>query len=152
MPHDRIFRRPLEEGERVSVHMNLNNGLLTVKSREGDMYDRVIQHRSDPLLLSGVEFRVQDSVLQKIREHEQRAVCAYAVGRVTFETVDQVGDPIRFNPFEHDTFFFADGEEPIEEADYLRTWIEETDEGRRPHMQAITDEHKVPEKAHAGTH
>jgi len=118
--------------------MNLNTKLLTVQSREGEDYGKVIQHRKSPITLSGVEFHVQEGTLQTIRETGQRAVCAYALGTVTTEDPGDIGRPVRFNPFERDRFFFADQkQEAIEETSYLRAWIEETDEGRRPHMQAI---------------
>lgn len=156
MSHQRIYRRSLETGEKVSVHMNLNNGLLTVKSRSGDNYGQVIQHRKSPILLSGVELRVQESTLQKIRDTGQRAVCAYAIGEVSEDSVSQSGREVAFNPFERDTFFFAGGEqESVHFTPYLRLWIEETGGERRPHMHAISDEEKqdeVPEKANPGTH
>jgi hypothetical protein len=138
MPHNQIYRRSLREAERVSLHMNLNNGLLAVKSREANSYGQVIQHRKTPVTLARADFRVQESGLKRIREEEKRNVCAYVLGRVTFSGADSVGRPVRFNPFERDRFHYADGNRStVASAPLLRAWIEETESGRRPRMQAI---------------
>ena len=139
MSDQRIYRRPLQEAERVSLHMNLNNGLLAVKSRETGSYGQVIQHRRTPVTIAKADFRVQKSGLKRIREEQTRNVCAYVLGRVTFSGADPIGRPVRFNPFDRDRFHYADGNcSTVSSAPLLRAWIEDTDGGRRPRMQAIS--------------
>lgn len=124
-----ITRQSLEAGDRVSVHMNLNNGLLTVESRDSSVapYGRVLQHREEPICLKGAEFRVQDGVLERVREEGARDVCAYVVGEFAAAQRPCPHGELRhvhFNPFEHDAFVGETGD-PIHRADAFWCWLEE---------------------------
>jgi hypothetical protein len=93
----------IRAGGRVRVHVNLHKGCFSVLDpRSG----RVIAHVGD-ITLTEVTFRVQPGGLRRIREHGQRAVCAYALGTVAaVDTCPDVTgrDRVSFNPFTADTF------------------------------------------------
>lgn len=102
----------LQVGDRVRVHLNLHRGDFSV----GDPRTGLIRDNVAAITLSSVTFRVQPSMLARIRVMKRRKVCAYAIGIIeSLEDDGQRGPRITFNPFRTDTFE-VDGE-PIHEAD-----------------------------------
>jgi len=110
------------DGKRVDVYRNLNEDCLSIKSRDTDSddYGTVIGH-ADLVLLSDVEFIIQESGQEKTRETGTKNV--HAVVRGTVEGVDADGEVewnlmvrmfgndlcnVHYDPFETDTFEIMD--------------------------------------------
>jgi hypothetical protein len=107
---------------RVDVYRNLQNECLSIKSREtsDSAYGSVIAH-TDVVLLSNVEFVIQEAGQQRARETGRKNVHAMVRGIV--ESVATNADIewnrivcvlqndvciVRYNPFETDGFEVAD--------------------------------------------
>jgi len=100
---------------KVDVYRNLNDGCLSIKSRESSDYGHVVAHKPK-VSLRDVEFVVREAGQQKTRDSGTRNVHAFARG-VWDERVQVLyGDHITYDPFEHDTFVTVEDERPVREA------------------------------------
>jgi len=155
---DEIRERPLD-GERVSARMNLNNKTIIVKRRNstnGEYGEMLVQSPS-PVVLRDVEFRVQDKSHERVVDSGSRYACAYAVGvyvrdldrRESYQNVlmrvDQLGVRVAYNPFRSKYFHIpefardkgTDGDIPIQTADRLVLWSEQTEDGIKGRMRGV---------------
>lgn len=109
----------VQPGQRVRVHVNLhkaNRGEPDHMVIADPSTRRVLQYAAD-VTLTGVEFRVPEGGLARVRERGAREVFAYAIGTVqAIDTgPDLTGRPkVSFNPFRDDTFVC--GGQPIRQA------------------------------------
>lgn len=112
----------------VDVYRNLNNGRLSIKSRQTENYGRVIGYL-DTAHLTDVEFVVQESGRKRVIEQERKNVHAFARGTLVESSkipCDDCTTPITYNPYEYDSFVLRETEEPIAESDFA---IVSTDDG-----------------------
>ena len=140
-PNRDVVRRSPRPSERVRVHMNLNTGQVTVRGFEPgtDDYDLTLVRAREPVEITGVSFRVQDSTYENVVSEGVRDVCAYAVGRWNgYGDVDTAGtEPVRYNPFTSKHFFVPGPERtPVHEATRLYVWSENTGGGWKGRMRA----------------
>lgn len=105
--------KPVAE-DRVMAHFNLNTGHVTLCFGSGDNYGRVAMHTAGPVGLSGVEYRVQDSVIGEVQETGTRDVGAYVVGTMDPSVIGEGTEAVRYNPFECSHFFLRGAETPEE--------------------------------------
>lgn len=94
----RIKRRKPQTGEDVRVHMNLNNGMFSVKGWEGEDKNLVLGY-FDKVALAYPEFRVQEGAWEKVVDEGVRDVCAYVVGEWLSHDAVHASTPVRYNPF-----------------------------------------------------
>ncbi len=109
----------VQPGQRVRVHVNLHRAKRGARDHmviADPSTRRVLQYAAD-VTLTGVEFRVPEGGLARVRERGAREVFAYATGTVkAIDTCpDLTGRPkVSFNPFRDDTFVC--GGQPIHQA------------------------------------
>lgn len=122
-------RRPLPL-EEVRVHVDLNQGLLSVMGRSGDERDRRLINCTEALLYD-VRFVVQPGGLARCRDSGQREVCAYAVGhwQPDWQNASPQWTPVRFNPMRTDTFV-TDSGLPVLRAGAAFFYIDDEGKGR----------------------
>jgi hypothetical protein len=150
--HD--IREMPEIRERVSVWMNLNSGSIIVKRRSSDHgeYGETLLQTPKCIVLADVDFRVQDASHEKVVDSGSRDVCAYAVGLyVGMSGPDgyvPAGDlmdrnearTVAYNPFRSKHFHIPGTEErdliPVDTAEKLFIWSEQTEDGPKGRMRA----------------
>ena len=154
---DEIRERP-KSGERVSARMNLNSKAIIVKRRNSEhgTYGKTLMQTPGPVILTDVEFRVQESAHKSVVEQKSRDVCAYAVGeyvidrnsgafrrRIT-DVAGREGVPVAYNPFRCKYFHIPASEReagdthlPVERASKLVLWSEKTPRGIAGRMKAL---------------
>lgn len=109
---------------KADIYQNLHLGKLSVRSREPyEKYGRVITH-VDSIVLQDVEFVVQPSGRERVRDEGKQNVHAFARGNWYQETEREEafveGEPTRivvYNPYVHNSFVFSGTKRPIDEAD-----------------------------------
>jgi hypothetical protein len=152
---DEEIRQLPQDMERVSARMNLNTGAIIVKRRNSDYgdYGETLMQTPGPVILTDVEFRVQDKSHEKVVEEGSRDVCAYAVGkyirdfrsgavrRRILEVAEKDGTPIRYNPFRSKYFHKVPNLEgeiiPVEGADKLVLWSQKEQGQVKGRMNAL---------------
>lgn len=68
--------RTIEEGQRVKVYKNLNNGLWSIKDAKSGL---VLGH-SESVVLEGVKFSVGQKGRERVIKEQQKNVHAYVIG------------------------------------------------------------------------
>lgn len=118
------YIRDIERGERVRVHRNLNNGMMSVLSwnNKHDDKARVISH-VDNIFLSNCKFIVQPAGSRKAKQTGERNVHAYIEGDVveSRKRVEWDGK-VTYHPFKLDKFILINNrqqKEKIEECKYV---------------------------------
>jgi hypothetical protein len=112
-------------GDPVRVNMNLNRGCIAVKAGSGEHRGKVLFYTEAPVTLQGAEFRILDSVYQKIQNEGARDVCAYVKGRLRgFDLPDAEPQKIHYNPMRQKHFHLSDGT-PVKSAEVFRAWVPE---------------------------
>lgn len=112
-----------EVGDPVHVNFNLNRDVLSVKAGSGKHRGKVLFYTEAPVHLTGVDFRVQDSIYQQIQEEGARDVCAYVKGTLA-SSFEPDGLEIRYNPMRQ-KHFHLDDSTPVDTADRLRLLVRE---------------------------
>lgn len=90
---------------KVAAYRNLHTGTLSLQSREGESYGRVIDH-PDSVCLINCDFVVRKAGLKKCREEGKKNVHAFVVGDLAVAAPSRDGQRVRYNPYEMDCFQF----------------------------------------------
>lgn len=112
----------METNQLVSCYFNLHKKVFSVKQGR-----HPIEH-FDWVLLSDCSFRVRESGRQRVLQEKRRGVHAYVKGKVIIGSKTnenflleipkyQEEYRIRYNPYLHGYFFFANNENPIYECE-----------------------------------
>jgi hypothetical protein len=104
---------------KVFVYYNLHKKVFSIKALEGSYKGLVIRHASE-LTLHNVQFRVSQAGRARVLREQKKNVHAGVVGQ-WFGGVDQVikdtsDIAVTYNPYKYSSFVYADGEQPIFEA------------------------------------
>lgn len=126
----RIKRREPKVGEDVRVHMNLNNGMFSVKPMEGESKGLVAGY-FEKVSLMFPEFRVQEGAWEKVVDEGVRDVCAYVVGEWAPDANIDAPSIVRYNPFR--CKYFTVDEKPIKVASFFTGYI--SDDGPVTHVK-----------------
>lgn len=105
-------KRSLEEGERVRIYKNLNNGKMSIMSwnkRHNDK-GRIIAHVDD-ILLEDCKMIVQPAGNRRAKREKVRNVHAYVEGNVSMEQSDNIiwDGYLYYNPFKCNHFKLVKG-------------------------------------------
>jgi len=112
-------------GDPVRVNMNLNRGCIAVKAGSGENRGKVLFYTEALITLEGAEFRILDSVYQKIQDEGTRDVCAYVKRRLRgFDLPDAEPQKIYYNSMRQKHFHLGDGT-PVESAEVFQAWVPE---------------------------
>jgi hypothetical protein len=131
-----VKRREPRIGEDVRVHMDLNRGVLSIKSMEpGDDYNLVLCRAREPVLLEDCSFVVQKGTWRTLVERGVRRVCAYVRGKFAGREACR-GTQVRYNPFES-MHFTIDGE-PMPRLEAERASLRITDTGYEINAETCT--------------
>jgi hypothetical protein len=111
------YQPEIPVGHPIKVYRNLRNKLWSIM----DARTRKVIGHTNYVVVSDVTFRVSSKGIQRIRETRRKQVVAFVVGK--FQGYDFNRDmelrtqhPIRFNPYETDTFVGNHGQ-PVKVAD-----------------------------------
>ncbi|QDG49360.1 hypothetical protein FIV42_01000 [Persicimonas caeni] len=103
-------------GQWVRVHYNLHIGGLSVTNTQ----NRVI-YRCDTAYLEDAEFRVSQTMRQRVVSGERRTVHAKVHGRwVEPSDEPELPVPVRYNPFVSGSFITVDDQQPVEHASLVK--------------------------------
>ncbi|GBG14871.1 UPF0721 transmembrane protein [Novimethylophilus kurashikiensis] len=109
-------------GQEVEIYRNLHkpHGTFSVRVAAGPNRGRVLAHVQH-IELKDVTFKVSAAGREKVRATRRKLVHAVVRGEVT--AVEMAGDipladwlPVRYNPYETDTFIRQDTQTPIAQA------------------------------------
>jgi len=100
---------------KVYVYLNLHKKCFSIKAMSGPMRGRVISH-ADEVYLTDVEFRVSEKGRQRVLREQKKYVHAGVVGYLSSPRNATI--PVRYNPFETETFVLSESNEPIHGAVY----------------------------------
>ena len=111
------------DGLRCDVYRDLNDGCLSVRSREtgSDTYGTVVEH-VDSIIINDADFIIQSAGQQKVRDDGVKNV--HTMVRGVCVATDDAADPlrdelalsgreVRYNPFETDTFEYTSTGDPV---------------------------------------
>jgi hypothetical protein len=103
---------------RVEVYRNLNRDCLSVKclALGSERYGLVVSYEQK-VHISSPKFVVQDSGRERVRERGVRSVHAFVRGEWDEREKVLYGEPVTYNPFEHDHFVHAESDRPVESAE-----------------------------------
>jgi len=100
---------------KVYVYRNLHKNCFSIKALEGEKKGRVIGHATD-VSLYDVEFRVSEKGRQRVLREKKKYVHAGVVGKLLASEPFSQSErerlnmrPIRYNPYETETFQTQDG-------------------------------------------
>lgn len=116
--------RQFELGLKVRVYRNLNNGLWSIKAREGEFNNKVIYH-AKTLKLLAVRFIVSEAGRLRVKRDKSKNVHAYAEGIVSKLDLELTPDHINnvevtYDPYLHGYFYARnDNASSVECADQL---------------------------------
>lgn len=85
-------------GLQVRVYRNLHRGCLSIQHG-----GRVVAHVNN-ITLDGVTFKVSQAGRQRCLREKRKNVHAYVVGTVVSLTASAEGIPVRYNPYQMDSF------------------------------------------------
>lgn len=105
-------------GTRIDAYRNLNDECISIRSREPENRGLVIDH-VDTVRVTDVEFAVEPSGPQRVRDNERKDVHAYVRGRRADTPIvpTTTGTEITYNPYKYDSFVAVQTERPVEKAD-----------------------------------
>lgn len=103
---------------RVEIYYNLHKHRFSVKSLQGKDYGKVFKHTCREVVVSPA-FVVRQSGRMRVLEENKKNVHAFVRGHLTLDTILLSGKPrsVRYDPYKHETFVFADTKEPVKFAD-----------------------------------
>ena len=117
---------------KVRMYWNLHKKIWSVQDCKTG---RVTNHVT-ALTLADAKFVVRPAGQAKVRREGKKNVHAFAVGTAGFRdgiAIRGHGRPVTYNPYENDTFVFADTGEPVTEVQAISVY---TDNGK-PKVYAI---------------
>jgi hypothetical protein len=105
---------------KVDVYWNLHKKLFSIRQN-----GKVIAHMGK-LCLTDVDFRVQPAGRDRVRKTGRKNVHAYVKGEYNHALLSTISDEdmedarrITYNPYQHDTFVYADDLTPVTHADRI---------------------------------
>ena len=102
--------RLVDPNRRVQVYKNLHKNVYSVKQ------DRVVFH-CNIITLSDARFNVSPAGREKVRREKKKNVHATVSGYITDIDVMEY-QRVTYNPYENETFIFAENKLPIHFSDY----------------------------------
>ncbi|KZR57519.1 hypothetical protein [Pseudobacillus badius] len=111
--------RQVPVGTKVKAYYNLHKKLYSFVAMAGGYRGKVVGH-SPSLLLSEVEFVVNQSGRKRVLREQRKNVHAYVVGAlcesVTSEEVKQYEECINYSPYDRDHFYLVSSGKRIDKA------------------------------------
>ena len=103
------YERPLQYGETVRVHKNLNTGKWSVSARIPKKGFQVVAHL-DTVTIHNARPKVSLKGVQRIRTNKVRSVVARIQGTYMGTNIDTSRTTtIHYNPYRNENFTYTDG-------------------------------------------
>lgn len=88
-------------GMKCGIYRNLTRNCYSVKAMEGELKGKVVAHLPLDMefTITGVGFKVSETVRQRVVTEGKKYVHAYAVGRLSLMLAQGEGEELYYNPF-----------------------------------------------------